>query len=250
MITFVCWRWTPVRHYRSSYAPETVYILRDSVAKHYAKPHRFVCVTDRPDELKDVETIPLWNDWAEIPSRIGHSYPSCYRRLKLLHPEAGKTFGERVISCDLDTVITGDLTPIVEREEDFIIWGESDFPHTTPCCGSLWSLKTGTRPQVWTAFKGQESANKAWSMGCRGSDQGWIAYILGIGSPNGWQEATYTRADGVYSYRKHISRLYNNSLPKDARLVSFHGKKDPWSPQIKKLPWVQEHYRMTKKAAA
>jgi hypothetical protein len=35
-ITFVTWRWQPPRGYRSSYAPETVYAVREMLRRHYA----------------------------------------------------------------------------------------------------------------------------------------------------------------------------------------------------------------------
>lgn len=234
-LTFVCWRWQPKQRYRSTFGPDTVYALRDMVARHYHGPHRFVCVTDRPQDLVGVETIPLWEWGATIPSPIGHSYPSCYRRLKVFAPDASDLFGPRLVSIDLDMVITGDVTPIFNRPEDFVIWGESDFPHTTPYCGSLWMLRTGTRPQVWTAFNEKTSPQQAWRAGCRGSDQGWLAYILGK------KEATWTRKDGVYSYRKHIAKMANQ-LPADARIVAFHGKHDPWDYYCQQIAWVKQHY--------
>lgn len=242
MLTFVTFRWQPVKGYRSTFGPETVYALREMIQRWYTKPFRFVCVTDRPQELPGMEAIQLWEDCSRIPSPIGHSYPSCYRRLKVFAPDAGEIFGERLVSMDLDTVIVGDITPLFDRPEDFVIWGESDFPHTTPYCGSLWMLKTGTRPQVWTDFDEQTSPRLAWKAGCRGSDQGWLAYILGK------KEAVWTRKDGVYSYRKHIAKG-GNMLPKDARIVSFHGKEDPWNHRMQRLPWVRAHYPLLKATA-
>lgn len=242
-ITFVTFRWQPPKGYRSTFAPDTVYALREMIQRHYARPHRFVCVTDRPQDLAGVETIQLWDDCSSIPSPIGHSYPSCYRRLKVFAPDAGAIFGDRLVSIDLDTVIVGDLVPLFDRPEDFVIWGVSDFPHTTPYCGSMWMLKTGTRPQVWTAFNAETSPRLAWNAGCRGSDQGWLAYILGK------HEATWTQRDGVYSFRKDLSKFRNYALPKDARAVMFHGKVDPWSQQASNLPWVREHYPLYAEAS-
>ena len=234
-LTFVCWRWRPPTGYRSTFGPETVYALRDMIRRHYDRPHRFVCVTDEPEALRGIETIPLWADCANIPSPIGHSYPSCYRRLKVFAPDAGDLFGPRLVSIDLDMVIVRDITPLFDRPEDFVIWGESDFPKTTPYCGSLWMLKTGSRPQVWTEFDRKSSPKRAWQAGCRGSDQGWISFILGP------KEATWTRKDGVYSYRKHITQMHNH-LPADARMVVFHGKTDPWSHKARQIPWIAQHY--------
>jgi hypothetical protein len=236
VLTFVCWRWREAVGYRSKFAPETVYALREMIRRHYAPAHRFVCVTDRPEELPGVETVRLWDDCARIPSPIGHSYPSCYRRLKLFAPDAGEIFGERVVSVDLDVVVTGDLEPLFDRPEDFVIWGESDFPRTTPYCGSLWMLRTGTRPQAWTEFDPKTSPKTAWKAGCRGSDQGWLAYKLGT------REATWGKRDGIYSWRKDLAKLKDRALPAGARMVIFHGKQDPWTYPAQQVAWVRQYY--------
>lgn len=234
-LTFVSWRWQPPRGYRSTFGPETVYALREMIQRHYQGPFRFVCVTDNPKELPGIETIPLWSDLADMPSPLGHSYPSCYRRLKVFAPDAGETFGPRIVSIDLDVVIVRDITPLFDRPEDFVIWGESDFPGRQHYCGSLWMLRTGTRPRVWTEFNPQTAPKLARKAGARGSDQAWLSYILGN------KEATWSRKDGVYSYRKWIAHR-NNELPADARIAIFHGKHDPWSPRIQGIPWVSQHY--------
>ena len=234
-ITFVSWRWKPPRGYRSTFAPETVYALRDMIRRHYHRSHRFVCVTDEPDVLPGLETIRLWADFADVRSNIGSSYPSCYRRLKLFAPEAGEMFGPRVVSIDLDMVIVKDITPLFDRPEDFVIWGESDYPKTQAYNGSLWMLRTGTRTHVWTSFDPKTSPQIAYQSGARGSDQGWMRYALG---PN---EATWTKKDGVYSYRKDIAK-WGRGLPDDARVVAFHGKTDPWDFQAMNVPWIREHY--------
>lgn len=234
-VTFVSWRWQPKPGYRSTFGPETVYALRDMIARHYHRPHRFVCVTDEPLALPGIDVVPLWSDFSQIPSPVGTSYPSCYRRLKLFAPDAAETFGRRMVSIDLDTVIVGDITPLFQGGEDFKIWGESDFPHTTPYCGSLWMLTAGARPHVWARFDPETSPRAAWKAGCRGSDQGWISYVLGKG------EATWGKADGVYSFRKDIARMAYR-LPENARIVNFHGKIDPWGHRASQIDWIRRHY--------
>lgn len=235
--TVVCWQWQPPKGYRSVFTAESVRILRNMVRRYYPSPHRFVCVTDTPKDIdRDIETIQLWPDHALVPSPHGAHNPSCYRRLKVFAPDAGEMFGERVISMDLDTVITGDLAPLFDRPEDFVIWGQTDFPKTTWYNGSLWSLKTGTRTQVWTQFDPKRSPALAKGAGARGSDQGWIGYILGK------KEATFGQADGVYSYRVHV-RPNANRLPENARVVNFHGRMDPWSYECQKVEWIREAYR-------
>lgn len=242
-LTFVSWRWQSPVGYRSVFTPDTVYALRDMIARHYAKPHRFVCVTDQPELLLGIETIPMWEFGAAIPSPFGRHNPSCYRRLRVFAPDAGKLFGERLVSIDLDTVIVRDVTPLFDRPEDFVIWGESDFSKQW-YNGSVWMLRTGTRPQVWTQFDPETSPERTRLAGARGSDQGWISYVLGKG------EATWGRKDGIYSFRKHIFSQPGCPLPDDARLVAFHGHVDPWSYRAQQFKWVRDHYPLREAVSA
>lgn len=234
MLTVACWRWMSPVGYRSVFAPETVYALRDMVKRHLSVPHRFLCVTDRPEELRGVETVRLWDDCAAIPSPFGRHNPSCYRRLKLFAADAGKVFGERVVSLDLDTVIVRDITPLFDTDVDFKIWGCSDYP-TQWFNGSLFLLKTGSHPEVWSRFDPETSPDISKRAGCFGSDQGWIRYVLGNHVP------TWGEKDGVYSYRKHLAPR-GGHLPENARVVCFHGKMDPWHYAAQQVPWIRANY--------
>jgi hypothetical protein len=115
------------------------------------------------------------------------------------------------------------------------MWGESDHPKTQGYCGSLWMLRTGTRPHVWTTFDAKTSPQIAARAGARGSDQGWMRYALGP------HEATWGRKDGVYSYRKDLAK-HGRGLPPDARVVAFHGKEDPWGYRCQQVGWIKQHY--------
>lgn len=235
MLNVVCFRWAPPSGYRSTFGPETVNVLKRMVARNYDQPHTFTCVTDDPTGIDpDVRIVPLWTDFADVPSPHGAHNPSCYRRLRAFAPDIAPVLGDRFVCIDLDTVITGDLSPLFDRQEDFIIWGETD--KRSFYNGSMFMLRAGARPQVWTDFDPAHSPQQAKAAGKFGSDQGWISYRLGKG------EATWGRKDGVYSYRVHL-RPQNGKLPKDARLVNFHGREDPWSRQIQKLGWVRECYQ-------
>lgn len=233
MLTVCTFRWKPPAGYRSSFGPDAVLRLRDMVARHYPHPHRFVCITDDQRSLKQVETLPLWDDLAGVPSPHGRGNPSCYRRLKLFDPAIETLLGPRFVSLDLDTVIVGDLSPIFHRTEDFIIWGETD-PRSF-YNGSMLMMTAGARPQVWTDFNPRKSPMLTKRAGKFGSDQGWISYCLGPG------EARWGRQDGVYSYRVHISPQ-GNVLPADARIVMFHGRVDPWSFRGQQIDWVRTHW--------
>lgn len=234
MLDVVAFKWKPQPGYRSTFGPETVNVLKRMVDRHYRKPHRFTCVTDDPAGIdEDVRIIPLWDDFANIPSPHGGTNPSCYRRLKLFSMEAATLIGPRFVSLDLDCVIVGDMTPVWDRPEDFVIWGDTN--PTTAYNGSMMLMTAGSRAKVWTSFDPGTSPRKAKAAQCWGSDQGWISYCLG---PN---EKKWTRADGVYSWRNDLKQT-RAPLPKDARIVFFHGRDDPWG-QPQNTDWVREHWR-------
>lgn len=235
MLDVVCFRWLPQAGYRSTFGPETVNVLRKMVQRHYRGEHRFSCVTDDPAGIDaDVRIIPIWDDFANIPSPHGERNPSCYRRLKLFSLEAATLIGPRFVSLDLDCVIAGDMTPVWDRPEDFVIWGDTN--KTTPYNGSMMLMTAGARPQVWTTFDPRTSPRKAKAAQCWGSDQGWISYCLGP------KEKKWTRADGVYSYRNDLKQS-RSALPKDARIIFFHGREDPWGRNAQTMDWVREHWR-------
>ncbi len=237
MLEVVCFKWKPAPGYRSNYGPDQVNILRNMVARHYQDPHRFSCVTDDPTGIdSDIRIVPLWNDFADIPSPHGGKNPSCYRRLRLFSAEAKHLIGERLAWIDLDMVITGDLRPIFNRPEDFVIYGDSTNPRTF-YNGSLVLMTAGSRRKVWDDFNPLESPKAAMKAGHFGSDQGWISHCLGK------NEATWTRKDGVWSYRCHIQKPpINSKLPAGAKVVVCHGAHDPWGYRMQTIPWVKEHY--------
>jgi hypothetical protein len=125
------------------------------------------------------------------------------------------------------------MTPIWNRPEAFVIWGDTN-PQTL-YNGSMILMDAGARPQVWNDFDPKKSPELARAAGNFGSDQAWISYRLGPG------EAKWSRRDGVYSFRNEIQRIAGR-LPEDARIVMFHGAHDPWGPVPQKLGWVKRHW--------
>lgn len=236
--TVICWKWAPPTGYRSTFTADAVNVLRSMVARHYPVPHRFVCVTDEADGIDPrVEVVPAWNDFADVPSPHGGRNPSCYRRLRLFDPAIGTVFGPRFVSLDLDVVVTGDLTPLWERDDDLVLWGDTNPQPGSHYNGSMILMTAGARPDVWTAFNPQTSPMQSKSARCFGSDQGWISFQLGKG------EAKWSRTDGVYSYRNDIAP-HGHRLPGEARIVMFHGCHDPWDTYVQThAPWVREHWR-------
>lgn len=234
--TVVCWRWRPRPGYRSVFGPDTVNTLRSMVARHFPRPHRFVCFTDDVEGLDPrVDVRPLPQTYGDLPSPHGGKNPSCYRRLAMFRRDAAATFGDRFVSLDLDCVITADLTPLWDRAEEIVLWGDTNPQPGSHYNGSMMLIAAGARPQVWETFDPKRSPQQALAARAWGSDQGWISYCLGAG------EKRWTKQDGVYSFRNHLQP--RPVLPENARIVLFHGNVDPWAMQARDIPWIQEHYR-------
>ncbi|MCI0434488.1 MAG: hypothetical protein L0271_12735, partial [Gemmatimonadetes bacterium] len=229
VIRFVTWLWRQPG-YRKRFTPETVNTLRRMIARHVHVDHDFTCVTDvRAGFDPDVQVMAL----PVIPAvQLPGGRPNCYRRLWLFSDAAATAFpGDRIVNLDLDCIIVGPLGRLLAREEDFVIWRDPFFPRQYN--GSLWMLRPGALPQVWTRFRGQ--ASLAEQRGFHGSDQGWISRVMGPDA------ATWNAADGVLSYKADVLRHHAGTLPSHARVVIFHGKPDPW--ESFNVGWIREHYR-------
>lgn len=235
MISVVCFKWAKPG-YRSTFTAQHVNTLRSMVARHYPDPHRFICITDDAAGIDaDIECVPLWNTYGDLKNPTWPDIgPSCYRRLKAFSAEFEEIAGPRFVCVDLDVVITGDLRPLWNRSEDFVIYAswKANYSYN----GSMFMMTAGARRQVWDTFDPLESPQQASAAGMTGSDQAWIQYCLGK------KEATWTVHDGVYSY--HHLRTKQWRLPADARIVFFHGPTDPWSEEAaRQSPWVRKYYR-------
>jgi hypothetical protein len=217
MITFVTWWW---QGWRNLYQPEHVYKTRDAIAKHYKLPHRFVCVTDQPHLLPGVKTCRLW----ETHSFEGRdpNLPNCYRRLKLFDGEASK-FGDRLVSIDIDSIILDDITDLF-TDDPFKILSAKCNPYN----GSIWQVKPGTHPEVWTSLSKASIAkanNTKMKNGRKyyGSDQAYMAYML----PDA---PTWDEKDGIYYYNDVVK-----AIPDNAKIIFFPGTLNPWDSKYKEL---------------
>lgn len=236
MLRVVCWKWKPKGgNYRSTFNAEHVNTLYRMVARNYDKPFEMVCFTDDDKGILNcIRTHPLWDNYTDVTAPRGSEYPSCYRRLLAFGDDIGSVIGGRFVSVDLDCVITGNVTELWSREEDFIIWSPG---HPGPTYnGSMWMMNPGARKEVLERFDPLRSPKLAEQAGFIGSDQAWITYIVG-------DSAVWDASDGVYSWETHL-RNRGFYLPSDAKIVFFWGHSDPWDKRSQeRAPWLKEHYR-------
>jgi hypothetical protein len=94
------------------YTTDYVTRLRNMVKRNLARPHRFVCLTEKPERFKglDVETI-------EIP--LFKDIPGWWSKLELFNSK--HDLGERTMYLDLDVLVTKQLDPIVDYPSRFAL---------------------------------------------------------------------------------------------------------------------------------
>lgn len=93
------------------YNPECVRRLKAMVDRYCARPHKFVCLTDQPNEMPDgVEAISI--------KRFDgcHAY---WSKLQLFDPRHGWT--GRMLYIDLDSLIVAPLEPIIDFPAEFAL---------------------------------------------------------------------------------------------------------------------------------
>jgi hypothetical protein len=239
-LTVCTYLWEPVEGSRySRYGPDDVRLLQRMVARNLSIPHDFVVVTDHPEAFADdsaIRVVPI--DWTT------HVSDTCFVRLFTFSPRARKIIGERVLQLDLDTVIVGDLGPIVDRSEDLVLWrNPRKWPLTFPEVGHAKRLSwfngavmlhsPGTWGVIWQNFDPHDPGAR--------DDQWLISDYAGKDNPY-WDQN-----DGIYrpaSRYRPWQGIGDGKLPANARLVTFAGDCKPWLPEvIAENPWIQEFRR-------
>jgi len=211
-------------------------VLAAMLERHYHRPHRLTCITDNGQEIAaGIRVVPMWSD----PRLTGH----CMQRIRMFDPETARRIGPRFCWLDLDLVIVDDVTAIFDRAEDFIACGVEK--PWQPYNGSMVMMDAGAHPEVYSSFSAATFDRLRKEHGYGGGDQGWIACALGPGA------ATWTEADGVFSYRDHIEGPPygggpgTGALPAGARIVIFNSRRlDPSDGGLQRLsPWIAEAWR-------
>lgn len=224
MITVVCFLWQrlsdPPRYHAGN-----VNTLRSAFRAYLPVPHELVCITNIPDGLHpDIRVVPMTQELVDQSIKR-------FLKLMLFRRDAAELFGgTRLLGVDLDVTPVADLSPLVNRSEDFVIWRDPLFGREGYSAGYLYNsslilMDAGCRPQVYERFRGADAAQDA-IRACKGvgSDQAWIGAVLGR------DEAVWTQADGVLGYKHDIipNDKSGRTWPAEARLIVSHGKPKPW----------------------
>jgi hypothetical protein len=238
MISFVCWKWEAAGH-RRLFSSHHVNVLCSMIARHYSRPHRFICITDDARGLcSGIEHVPMpATGFEHLPNpsaKRQKQLPSCYRRLWNFSADARAVLGDRIFATDIDVVVTDSLEPLVERAGSFVGWCDPRFMWGK-VAGGAYMLSTGAHCDIWTGFDPERSPQIAKAAGNEGSDQAWMSHKL-FPPPASWSSR-----DGVVKINWLKPR---KPLAAGTRLVFTNGECPPWSEGAQRAyPWILEHWR-------
>jgi hypothetical protein len=120
-VNVICMKWGRL------YGPEYVNHLRTGVARHLARPHRFVCFTDDATGLStDVEALPL----PELGLPEGHG-DRRWQKLAVFRERLADLTGTTLF-LDLDLVIVDALDPFFDLPGPFFIIRDDDLFRAKP----------------------------------------------------------------------------------------------------------------------
>lgn len=222
------WLWTN-EGCRTAYGPQHVNRWAEMVRRHCTLDLDIACVTREKGIDPSIRIIEPPGCFEDVRTGLWRpSQPQCYRRLALFRPDAADVFGaERIVSMDLDCLVTGDLDPLWRTHYDFRIY-RGTCPNR-PYNGSMVMILAGARAQVYDRFTPARAA-KAQEQYV-GSDQAWIMHCLGP------RELTWGPEHGVRWYQKGAVR----NTP-STRLIFFPGRPKPWDRKNfpPKMRWIPD----------
>lgn len=229
MIHFTTWMWG------SKFEHADVAKLRRGIARGMGSTtHTFTCFTDqlRGKQGYTVDGVQYFGIQDPELTRI----PGCFARLRMFDPawqvqHKFSNAGDVLINVDIDTVVTGDLNPVVDRTEPFVIMQGANTANPCPYNGALILLQPGYASFVWDTFK----TDAPMPFFEYPDDQGWLHYTL-PGAP-GWVVGP---EHGVYVFRKRGWPQGSDALPRGAKLVTFVRKHPA---ELGHLDWVRENWR-------
>ena len=200
--------------------------LYHMVSRHLTIPFKFICYTNDYMHL----VVGIDQRKFDMPTKRG-----VLPRMYMFSEESG-LFGHQVLALDLDIIIVGSLDEIASYQGPFA--SRSKFAP-----GQEWKLDGDV-----TSFSAcQENADKFWVPYrddpatviklTEGRERYWFRHIVGVEGGDRWN----TMMPGqVVSYKRHC-KTNGNQPPKNARIVSCHGRPRPH--EMEHLDWVRENWK-------
>jgi hypothetical protein len=223
------------------YGPDYVNRLFAMVARHLTLPHRFVCLTDDAGGIRpEVECRPL--PAIELAGAPPHSG---WRKLSCLSPDLGDL--GQVLFFDLDLVVVASIDCLFTYPGAFCIIENWTQRGRGVGNSSVFRFEAGAHRPVLQHF----CDNAAQILRSCPNEQTYLSRSVG--------ELTFWPQSWCCSFKhdclpaRPLRPFREARIPRDARVVVFHGEPKPpdaargaW-PQsltgIRPVSWVAEHWR-------
>jgi hypothetical protein len=235
----------PARARQVQLTPQDVRVWRSMVQRNLSIPHQIKLVTHRPDLFEDFDCVPL--DLAK------HVPGTCLVKLQAHKIGGVAQEGERVVTMDVDCVVTGPLDPLFDRNEVAVWWKNPNFEvggRRGFIQGSMQLFTVGCTTRLWHDF--DPLRTPAWlNRRFGGAEQCWISERLNAAYPEmgwEWHEPIWTESDGVYGagrlFGGKMGKGVTGALPQNARIVFTPGDRSPSQPEfMAQHTWAREHWR-------
>ena len=202
------------------------------------KGYEIICLTDlKRLHVPGVKVVPLINQWKKCRG--------WWAKIELFRPD----IPDDLFYLDLDTVIAGDIRPILENPPTSFTMLRDFYHPQYRGSGALW-IPNSVKAHIWSAFWQDPEGwiSRCVTTECWG-DQGFLRKVMGDDTPAfqdlypGWF-VSY-KADVVEPGSKYASARYsrgNGALPKDCRIIFFHGKPRPREVSEDWLPLISSFF--------
>lgn len=243
------WRkpWVAADQAKKPYGNEHVRGLREMLRAQCPEV-TLICVSNLPGVEESADLV------VPMPDRVA-GLPSQYPKLWLQSAEFADAVGHgrRLLFTDLDVVVTGDWSALVEPGADPVF--RANYPDlrgaevpraarrrlprraegpraSPPFSTSLFQYSTGSLQAVWDRFSPRRAERIG---GWTGSDQRWMNWMLG-------PDVRVWAPDARFAQMGELLRT--GDRPSPACMVVTCGHTDPpWSPAVRAAtPWVTQYY--------
>ena len=209
----ICIKWG------NKFGAEYVNKLYKMVQKNLTIPHRFVCFTDNSEGFTDgieERELPPYSDNPYIGDKG-------WRKLSLFNENLADLKGTALF-LDLDIVIRDSLNPFFEKDGDFIICKDWDFPKDIIGNSSVFRFEIGKHPDVLENFYklGNEIRNDY------KNEQAFLSYEMHRKGILSYWDSSWCvsfKRSCLQPFPLNFIKMPND--PIDAKIIVFHGRPTP-----------------------
>ena len=239
-VTVLCMKWG------TKYGPEYVNRLYAMVARHLARPFRFVCLTDDTAGVRsEVVTAPI----PALP-RIIQPKERGWFKLASFSPKLKGLLDEVVLYLDLDVVILGGLDPLFEYEAAFPLIRDWYHPVRLVGNSSVYRYRPAER---WALFDAFSADTDAIVTRIRNEQEYLSEYLEQRGELSFWPKE-WCQSWRVGCLAPWPARMWTTPrAPPGTRILVFHGSPKPEEAMADRAglglqtwraaPWLADYWR-------